>query len=324
MQLTELLIEQKRVELVSEAVTILQELSNDLYPGEVYKTRTKIPRRRRGLISFKRSVPSTASPHDKGRFDPIFIIGYEVDSADVFFEIWYDANLRKFIVFDKYGNPVSRDRSKIRRAMDDLSDVVSAYLNRQADVDYEDEIDRQLDTAKQRQLSTRIRMQDWVEQVDDPLEENVTTRMMLGSELNVDVEEYKSTRMEQNEVSRFFRRVLGGKPVSSPRDFTDYGLPFGGLKKKWDQLAGNDKAATFVTGYTLADRIDVEVWYVKDTRSGRDKFYVFDLTGLELVTTARTMKDAIKAIADLIQVPVDYGVPEDDVPNHRKRNRANW
>lgn len=288
-----------------KALSIILTEQTKLYTGTFYHDRTRI--RQTGMI-FKRTVRGSASFVDRKSLSPIFIIGYELVSNNVIFEIWYDPASSKYSVYDRYGSSVSHERNELEYAVNDLTDIIEDYENLRNDRD-------QVNNTRKRQERQRIRNQARrnVRESEDSLEEQFEyTKAELGRNLNATVRTYKTTRFTGRSLSGIWRRILGGIATVTPSNYR-YDGAFGGLKRRFDILLGREKDASFVIGYTLNDIIDVEIWYVRDTKTGRNRFYVFNLTSYNLIGNALTMKEAIKLVSDKIMLPDDYDVPKDDV-----------
>lgn len=310
------------VESIKESVdTVLQEFYEEqnkheprkIFPGEVYKDKSRIPKIKRGLFSRRRQVPTSAGIVDRKFFEPIFLLGFEAKGANVFFEIWYDPFTGNFSIYDKYGMLVGQDRKKLRQSVDDLADIVSDYDDSMDSAKARDRLERE---AARMRLNPRLespdaflrrraqQMRETHELIGQALEESVQTRAMLGKIIGADVEEYKTTRMRKYHFDKWWRRILG-RFVIGPSDHQYKGI-LGGIRKKWDEVRGAKKEASFVVGYSLANLIDVEIWYVKDVQLGRGRFYVFDLTGGDELGSGTTLKDALQIVSDKIKVPYDY------------------
>lgn len=276
----------------------------DILPGDIYRTKSRIPPIKRGFLSKRRRVPGSARAVDAKFFSPIFLIGYESEDAGVLFEIWYDPNISVFSIYDKFGMHTGRDRRKLRQAIDDLADIVSDYDHSMTSAKAHDEIEREARRMRQIPRLTHQRTRESMEVIEKAIEESVANRAMLGKAIGDAVEEYRTTRMKKYHYDKWWRNLLG-RYVIGPNDY-QYKGPFGRFRKKWDELRGAHKEASFVIGYTLADQIDVEVWYVKDVNQGRGFFHVFDITGGDELGKYPTMRDAMRHVSEKIKVPYDY------------------
>jgi len=253
-------------------------------------------------------------------FAPLFIVGYKLDSSTLFFEVWYLPKDGKYIVVDKFGKRTEKNQKfdKMVDAVDELVDVISANDERDDnDLTYyqelEDEIEddaergvrkkykrsyRDFDNDKIKRTHKSPPIYDEYEESVEPtlnvkqlLEQSVASKAILFDLINKDIKEYKETRMNRNRVSSLWGLILG-KNIKTPTKY------LGGGSDSLFTLTGTKKEASFVIGYSLGNKIDIEIWFVKNVITSKGEFYVFDITAGQLI--AKGMKTMRKAYAEIV------------------------
>lgn len=288
------------------------ELSPDLVAGEVYKDKSKLP----GARLKSNIIGNPARLVKKFKMTARFIVGYEIPGARLFWEIWYLPFYGKYILVDKFGKKAkhsSGESPRIRDVIKHLFDIVSTH---DEDED-EEEITRYAGRASRRAErdfssfnDTDARFNQFSsynpEEVEkwrtSLLEANVASREMLGKMVNIEVKQYDQTRANKNKLNRLLGLILGRNLVY-PSRFQ------GGVFSKILRVFGKDKEATFVTGFTFEDRIDIEIWFVKSLLSGKGSFYVFNLTAAKLVSkNLKNLRNAFKEVSEIMSF--DVGEPD--------------
>lgn len=203
---------------------------------------------------------------------PRFVAGYVFKDRKLFFEIWYFPQQSNFKIVDMFGRVVkgeeggSRGYQHMNDAVDDL-----LYIIAQEEPDLDPD---QINVSRLSQDFVQGRFTESVD-VNALLESTEATRAMLNTMLKGNVKEYSQTRVWKYKRNPFLFFIPQRKHL--PTDFT------GGIINAIMKLINRNRDAQFVSGYTYANVIDVEIWYVKAGIFGNDAirggFYVFDLTG---------------------------------------------
>jgi len=93
----------------------------DLFSGVLYTGLSKLEKRRRlPWIHRKKEVPSHIIP----KFQPIFIIGYDLDDLNLVYEIWYSTLDSNYKIFDRFGKNVGGSSEELLVAVNNLIDIV--------------------------------------------------------------------------------------------------------------------------------------------------------------------------------------------------------
>lgn len=270
-----------------------------LFNGVIYTDKTRLPKQRWSLLRSKSPVPTRGSPITKG-FNLIFILGYYLDVADLWFEVWYDSFDSTYMVLDKFATPVSS-------AYKNLDDAMAEFINLVSDENpsiHKSELSaREQAILKNLARRSSLDIKEAEDQanetvlVESLLEATKVTRGMLTDILNAQVAEYHSTRMNSTTIKHFWQ--FWGKHTELPGKYLSTGI-WGTLRK----IVGAEKTATFIVGFSLKNKIDIEIWFVKNNATGRGSFYVFDLTSAEIVAQdIKTIRQAYAAAGSKILVP---------------------
>lgn len=266
---------------------------DEVFTGEVYKDKSQLPggRLKRNIFDIRKHATGASR-----KLQPIFVIGYQLSNSKVFYEIWYLPFEGKFVLIDNFGKRIGDRRmyEDISDAVDDLVDIISKH---DRDFDREDERDFEKEAEKEVRYG-RFENKDANEDkalVETILERTVASRRILADLINTDIEEYKETRMKKHKISRWWAPIIG-RDIDFPTKYISSRLsPF--------KIVGKKKEALFVIGYTLNNKIDVEIWFVKSLISGKGSFYVFDLSSGKLIgEDIKNMRQAYAQIAKKITV----------------------
>jgi hypothetical protein len=271
----------------------------NLFRGEVYTDESQLKGKR---LKFNINLTTPARMAQR-KLHARFIVGYNIRNSHLFYEIWYLPFSGKYALVDKFGKKPdnTRESPKLKDVIDMLFDIVAT---RDEDKDERELFgkartasrDAERDFRSNLYASTDSSPDEFVQKL---LEANIASRQLLADMINQNVEEYHETKMNKSKVNRLWGVVLG-------RDITYPTKYIGGVINKALRIIGKDREATFVTGYTFNEKIDIEIWFVKSLLTGKGSFYVFDITSAKLIKKdLRTMRKAYKAVADKLGVDVD-------------------
>lgn len=301
--------------IVEEAYSILTVdgvlLEADIFHGEVYKRKTQLSggRLKRNIFDYRKHLTSGL-----GKLRPLFIIGYNLEKSHLFYEIWFLPFDAKYIIVDKFGKRTTKFKkySTITDVIDKMVDIISTTddspldLYSDADLqDAEEDLENELKDLQNRNEIRKLQrkvanMESFTE--DDRvalLESNVTSRALLADMINSNIVEYHNTRMNRNKINSLWRFLLG-RNIVYPSKYIG-----SGVKSKILSLVGLDREASFVVGYSMADKINLEVWFVKSLSQGKGNFYVFDVTSAKVVAKKLpNMRQAYAIISSKITAKV--------------------
>ncbi|MBT8449424.1 MAG: hypothetical protein KJO69_07020, partial [Gammaproteobacteria bacterium] len=192
----------------------------------------------------------------------------------------------EYLLVDKYGKKTHSGRTKtLSNAVDHLLDVISTADRK--------EIGRTLERDASRIADSVQVDQDYLDKL---MEETSISRKLFINDINSNVTEYHETRMNKNMISKLWSIPLG-RSITYPSKYLGGGL------NKLMKIFGKDREATFVTGYTFNDQIDIEIWLVKSLITGKGTFYVFDITSAKLIDSKiPNLRRAYASIANKISV----------------------
>lgn len=311
-------MEQKLLETITEQRALLtEEVANaSVFPGDVYTDRSRLPRRRWSLLSKlglgkKRQLPRRNSKLKSiffQDFEMVFLIGFLFDDKPLMYEIWYDSFNDTYIVLDGFATKQHEPSDTLEGAMEVFIDLIA---DRDPSVDANEAAKRKHGFERAAMKNKRsgksridINMSEGLsfEEVTQLTEDFASTRNFISDTLNAGLKEYKRTRMNKRVVRSFtqFQKAFG-KDVEFPNKFEP-----GFITRQAQKVFSLEKASTFVTGFTLADRIDVEIWHVKDRESNQGKYWVFNITSGEAIgANLTTLRSAYNAVAQKVAVPRD-------------------
>lgn len=301
----------------------------DVFKGNFYTGKSTLEKRRFLPWLIKSQVKS----HPMEKFKPIFVLGYKLSDMNINYEIWYSTNYGVYKIFDKYGKSVGAEQHDMMGIVNTLMDIIwkvedISPIDRRS---FDQELKAEISASKSKfeQVADDIRQQqesDFYEDVEiinesmldkdtwitsaneaqDLYESAISTLSMLTKAITDKVEQYNDTRMERHKISRMWQPILK-KKIEFPTKYFHTGL-LGGVSKKVRKIFGVDKEATFVIGFTLENKIDFEIWYVKGI--GEDvesKFHVFDLNSAkEIGRGFRTIRQAMGIIEKKVALPKSY------------------
>jgi hypothetical protein len=307
-------LQEKALVLLNKKLSILNENASDLFKGNVYKDKTKVSggRLKANILSIGRQL---AQKFDV--YPPLFIVGYELENSSLFFEVWYLPIDGAYIVVDKFGKRIEKNQKyqTMDRAINELVDIVTMLdAGEEEDEKYYQSMDKELESQAERRLRRKYKTRSSKLDRDDLsdvsvegkilldipllLEQSVASKKILFDLINNDIKEYNTTRMNRSKVSSIWGVILG-KNIKTPTKY------IGGIDKLFT-LTGTNKEATFVVGYSLDDKINIEIWFVKNVVSGRGEFFVFDITAGQLIAKGlKNMRQAYSKIANKIVLKVD-------------------
>jgi hypothetical protein len=284
--------------------------NTDLFIGDVYKDESKLPGKRLKT----NIIANPARLAKKFKMRARFIVGYEVKGLNLFYEIWYLPFYGKYILVDKFGRKpkgYSGESARIKDVIDHLFDIVSTH----DEVEDERELDRYAGRASRKAERDYAGFNDTDARYNqfssynpeeteqwrvNLLESNVASRQMLNKMINTNIEQYDQTKMNRHKISRLWTPILGRK-IEYPSKFQ------GGIFSKLLKIFGKDKEATFVTGFTFLDKINVEIWFVKSLATGKGSFFVFDLTSAKIVAkNLSNMRQAYQEVAEKLSADPEY------------------
>lgn len=332
------------------AESMLAEAERSVFPGEMYIKNTRVPNTFNSKIlnffGLARKFPGVTPVERRTiklpqSFEPKFIIGYAVEASPLNFEIWYDPYENAFGVFDKHGRPVSTTFPR-------LTDAVAEFIDHIADIEIEgplsreekEKIVRSLQKEKEEQELEQLakrkiydidsaakRDRPKMRDVNSPpfresqefdrdalLAENANSRNMIQDLFLGQVSEYHLSRMTKNSVKKFWQ--VWGKDVEFPTDFLRNRL-LGKLALQ--KLSSDDADGFFVIGYTFDDKIDLEIWNIKDKTTGKVLFYVFNLTAGKLLAKTQKLRHALNIITDILNVDFGDTIFDKDVKMAQQR-----
>jgi len=308
--------------VVEEAYNLLTNNSilteaQDIFKGYVYKDKSRLAggRLKRNIFDFRKHLTSTID-----KLQPLFIVGYNLEDSHLFYEIWYLPFDGEYIIVDKFGKRTTKFKkhSTITKAVDELVDMISTidpedlYDLDELELDVDD-LEDELDDAKKRVEFKKLEKEfgkasrgaikqfecKSYEEIETLLEQNITSRGLLADLINASVVEYKETRMNRNKINSAWKFLLG-RDITYPTKYLG-----GGIKNAVLKLIGKDREASFVVGYSLADKLNFEIWFVKSINSGKGSFYVFDITSAKvLAKNLPNMRQAYAHIAKKITTKV--------------------
>lgn len=309
-------------EVVEEAYNLLTNNSilteaQDIFKGYVYKDKSRLSggRLKRNIFDFRKHITSKID-----KLQPLFIVGYNLESSHLFYEIWYLPFDGEYIIVDKFGKRTTKFKryNTITKAVDALVDIISTvdpedlFDLDELGLDVEDaedalslakdrlefrELEKQFGKASRSKVS-RFECETY-EEINALLEQNITSRSLLADLINDNVEEYKETRMNRNKIGAAWKFLLG-RDITYPTKYLG-----GGIRNVVLKLLGKDREASFVVGYSLAGKVNFEIWFVKSVNSGKGSFYVFDITSAKvLAKDLPNMRQAYAHIAKKITTKV--------------------
>lgn len=268
---------------------ILKEINiEQAFDGKFYNTTTRLK---------KNTIPTSLIKSNK----PRFIAGYVYKNRRIFFEIWYYPKHSSYKILDNFGRVVKErfgDAKGYRSLNDAVDDLMYIIDQEEPEVEYDDtSISRLSDEFIRGGYARRANVNEGID-VECLLSESVVTRSALHTMINDEIEEYKDTRVWKYKKNPIIRMFLGRKVL--PTDYRDNAL-IASVKK----IINANRDIQFVTGYTLKNRIDIEIWYMKQGKFGTDDirggFYVFDLTAGKIVAEGLTsLRWAIYEVAKKI------------------------
>lgn len=278
-----------------------------LFHGDVYTDKSKLRKRKFGLFSKARQ---TKLKGKFGKFEPIFIIGYEIPRKSLLWEIWYDAMLGKYGIFDRFGGMVGKMKDTLEHAVDIMVDVV-AKEDIEVVVPDDDDIESMSRASIRRKGYTqrdfdmdRVSFESFEKSLnfrDKVLNESIATKQFLLSRINDQIEDYHETQMNRRMVSKLWEPIIG-KVFQYPSKFLPAKGPIGKIVNKVQKIFGVEQEAVFVIGFTLADKVPHEIWFVENF--GENTFYVFDLESAKMIgRNLRTIRDAYRIVAKRLAVP---------------------
>lgn len=273
-----------------------------LFPGIIYTDKSRLPKQRWSLLRKKSQVPQRGNALVKS-FNMIFIIGYYLDVADLYYECWLDTYDSSYLILDKFGTPVSSAYKNLDDAVTELINILSEEsptVHRSELSSKEQAILKNLARRGSLTLPEAEDQKNETILVEQLLEATKVSRQILTGMINDQVSEYHATRMDSVAAKHFWQ--FWSKHVEFPSKYVSTGI-WGTLRK----IVGQEKTATFVVGFSLKNKINVEIWLVKDNVSGRGSFYIFDLTSGELVAQGiKTVRQAYAAAGRKVLVPTDF------------------
>jgi len=291
-----------------------------VFDGEIYSNHTMIPPRRwrKFNLFHKTSVRQRVALPFFRRWDKIFLFGYRFESyPNIFYELWFDTGTSTYEIHDKYGEVVNKGYVRMNDVINAFVDLIGSFKSddqKNLGRGYEEEIEKDLKLDAKMNLNVAGRHVDgqgtaFAESLNPTAEEvfagilmaegedetfteemrekllelTINTRDMLAQFVNSDlIHEYHETRMDRHLVKQKFWHIFTRRPTM-PNKFIK------GIGNKAAKILGGGNEATFLVGLTLADKVDVEIWYVKQHKSGfedgsnRATFWVFDLTSGRVV-----------------------------------------
>lgn len=265
----------------------------ELFSGRIYKDKSQLPggKLKRNVFDIRKHITSTSK-----KLRPIFVIGYELHTGHVFYEIWYLPFEGSYVMVDNFGKRIGKRRlyDDISDAADDLVDVIA---KQDITFDRRDERDFEKD-AEDEVRRGRFEYTNYEEDkalIESILEQSVASRRVFADIINDEIEEYSETRISKHKISRLWGGIIG-RDIKFPTKYIS-------SKASPLKIVGKKKEALFVVGYTLADKIDIEIWFVKSLSTGKGSFYVFDLTsGKLLADKLPTMRKAYAEISKKITI----------------------
>lgn len=285
----------------------------DIFSGEIYKRKSRLKKRKFDLFKKARKTPLKGK---LGEFEPVFIIGYQLRKPDLVFELWYDAVSGKYALFDKFGGSIGSMEDKLEDAIEQLVDVIA----KEEEVAVRDtrEFERETEREAERSIKRKgyskadldfdrffdsIQLQKDADYIQEILNENISSKEFLFRAINDEIEEYHETKVKRRQVSKLFQPILG-RELEYPSKFLPGENVFGRLSQKVRKVFGKEKEATFVIGFTFADKIDMEIWFVKESKG--NVFYVFDLNSGRIIgKQIKSLRHAYQVLAKKLALPED-------------------
>jgi len=379
--------------LLDSIPDMLTEAVRTIFPGDFYK-KTQLPRQKAdtfiGNLLGKTFTALTPKARKKIRatdkFEPRFIVGYNLEDSPLFYEIWYDPFENSFVTVDRFAGIIGSkrdrlndavadfvdavadvegenfDRGDLRDAMSNFSSAVSGQAKKEtrgrpsgtgkhqtrartvADAERATgELPPELYDLRFQQVTTQSRQgrpiakldvsqlerklgkqavtealfgdQEAVDTLRDSiLEANRSSSALLQDILGSSVEEYKTSRMTRNSAKKFWQ--VWGRDVTFPFSLGFLGKPKG---KKAAILRGDDANGFFVIGYSLNGVVDMEVWFVKDNKTGKSKFHVFNMTAGKLVAKKDKLRQALNVVTNTIDVDFSDAIGSEDIKFAQRR-----
>lgn len=295
MRLNELMVQERR----EYAAELLQEFRiKGIFYGDFYKKNSKLP---------------TGEAKDLTKQGGIFIIGYEMPS-NLLYEVWYNTNTGKYYVFDSYGKFAGIERGYSR--LNDSIDEFMKFIGKEdTTAEGGDVVDFDIsDNGKEMSLySTKD-----IKKVSSLLKSKKTVQEFV----NEGVKEYYRTKLGSGKKISFWQKYLGAD-IKTPSDLPYLDVSFGKFRKAWDTLFGKIENVTFIKGFTLVNRINVEVWYKKNKRTDKGTFEIIDVTNTSKPNILNerdinNLSDAIHFISEIMHVKIDEE-DEEDTSYRRRR-----
>lgn len=269
--------------------------NSELFSGEIYVGKSKIKPQRWKAFAKKTVMPRRGGALTK-RYDYIFIIGYQMEYHNIFFEIWYDSDVGAYFIADKYGGMVTHDVHHLKEAVDMLVGIIARsdpnFSASKRDKDKEEDILLRQGRKNQRRQADDDPLSAGVEiDVNKMLNESVATRELLTQMISQEIVQYHETRMNRQK-GREFWKVFGRNPTYPSKYMKN-----GAVQK----ITGKQREATFIIGFSLAEKIDIEIWYVKEIGETGGSFYVFDITSGTIISEGiRTLRQAYMIVGKKI------------------------
>lgn len=266
----------------------------ELFPGTVYTDQSRLPERRWNLFKRKSKTPSRGG-FLTYKWDFVFLLGYKLKVSGSFFEIWYDTYTSTYIIIDQFASPVSSNHRTLDSVMTEFVDIIGEE-NPTIDM-------RELDRDEEQYLKAlavrnqKVAMRESEEAIRGLLEYTAASRAYLTDILNAKVSEYHKTKMDSRAVKSFWK--FWGKFVEIPQSYMSRGL-LGAVRK----IIGRERVAEFIIGFSMDNRIDVEIWYVRDRYTNTGSYYVFDLAGKDIIgEEIKSIRHAYQIAGEKIALP---------------------
>ena len=273
-----MLIEDLNSKIFDPKAILLEFRLKGVFYGEFYKTNSKIDDEKAKNKLFSQNG--------------VFIMGYEI-TKQLFYEIWYKNDVGLYFVVDKFGSAISEGDDNLDASTNALFKFIGKEETIGGDIaDFavtEEEDGRKFNSKDEAAIRNLLKNKEVIKEF-----------------INQQVKEYYKTKLKESRFVRFWRNIIGTQ-VDLPEDIT---TSISGIKRVFHMVVGKKSTVTFIKGYTLNNKINLEIWYKKSKSTGKGSFEIIDLTvpsrPVQLSNgEIDSQSDAINEITRLLHVKVE-------------------
>lgn len=277
-----------------------------IFPGEWYNKSTLIPRRKAKLLGrlLGKEVTGVLPSKQETWFGdevmpPIFILGYRIEGAKLFYEIWFDTAKDAYVIFDSYmarKKTFRTLRASIEYFLDIIADAEDITPEEREEIrSYEasllkdtklsmarDMLDKRYGNVKDSYLFDVEKEFEIYESAVNAILESVASARSILNKLP-DVKEYQRTKYNKADIKKAKRYagISPETPASVLGKFNKY------------KMTGDDNGMYFVIGYSF-NGINVEVWLLKD--GDKSEFFAFNVSSYRILARSEKIRNIYAAI----------------------------